>query len=105
MRYLYHCRESSLGATGRLLSSILVCACRLRRFSPDRSPFDSGISHAYGGVLSALSIHFTLTPLDGHGHGAEQRWIEKEVVSALYPDGEEVIVVEERQVVGDFRGY
>ncbi|KAF5382177.1 hypothetical protein D9615_004405 [Tricholomella constricta] len=61
---------------------------------------DTGISHAYGGVLSALSIHYTLTPVGNH---EEQRWVEKEVVSALYPDRQEVLVVDEREVVGDFR--
>ncbi|KAG6908677.1 hypothetical protein DXG01_003691 [Tephrocybe rancida] len=61
---------------------------------------DTGISHAYGGVLSALSIHYTLTPI---GSKEDQRWIEKEVVSALYQDKQEVLVVDEREVVGDFR--
>ncbi|GLB40376.1 putative calcineurin-like phosphoesterase [Lyophyllum shimeji] len=61
---------------------------------------DTGISHAYGGVLSALSIHYTLTPI---GDDVEQRWVEKEVVSALYPERQEVLVVDEREVVGDFR--
>ncbi|KAF8071888.1 Metallo-dependent phosphatase-like protein [Lyophyllum atratum] len=61
---------------------------------------DTGISHAYGGVLSALSIHYTLLPI---GTDKDQRWIEKEVVSALYPDRQEVLVADEREVVGDFR--
>ncbi|KAG6851114.1 hypothetical protein H0H93_000994 [Arthromyces matolae] len=61
---------------------------------------DTGISHAYGGVLSALSIHYTLTPV---GADDEKRWIEKEVVSAVYADKQEIIVVDEREVVGDFR--
>jgi hypothetical protein len=61
---------------------------------------DTGISHAYGGVLSALSIHYTLTPT-----GKDQIWTEREVVSALYPDERVVLVDEERQVVGDFSGY
>ncbi|KAG6862541.1 hypothetical protein C0995_000089 [Termitomyces sp. Mi166 len=60
---------------------------------------DTGISHAYGGVLSAVSIHYTLTPI---GADEEKRWIEKEVVSALYPDKQEILVVDEREVVGDF---
>jgi hypothetical protein len=66
---------------------------------------DTGISHAYGGALSALSIHYTLTPIAGDGTGATQRWTEKEVVSALYPDKQEVLVVDEREIVGDFRGF
>ena len=58
-----------------------------------------GISHAYGGALSALSIYYTLTPT---GDDASQRWREKEVVSALYQDRQEVLAVEEREIVGDF---
>jgi hypothetical protein len=61
---------------------------------------DTGISHAYGGVLSALSIHYTLAPTGKH-----QVWKEREVVSALYPDQRVVLVDEERQVLGDFSGY
>jgi len=60
---------------------------------------DTGISHAYGGVLSALSIHYTLTPI---GNDSSRRWQEKEVVSALYPDRQEVLAVEEREIVGNF---
>ncbi|KAJ7104021.1 Metallo-dependent phosphatase-like protein [Mycena belliarum] len=62
---------------------------------------DTGISHAYGGALSALSIHYTFTPIDD-AKGAP-RWREREVVSALYVDRQETIVDEEREVVGDFR--
>lgn len=61
---------------------------------------DTGISHAYGGVLSALSIHYTLHPV---GNDAEQRWVERETISALYPDKRTQIVDEEREIVGDFR--
>jgi hypothetical protein len=61
---------------------------------------DTGISHAYGGVLSALSIHYTLNPV---GDTDSQRWIEKEVVSALYPDRQEILASDEREVVGEFR--
>lgn len=59
----------------------------------------TGISHAYGGVLSALSIHYTLRPI---GDDASNRWIEREVVSALYHGRREVIVTDEREVVGEF---
>ena len=58
-----------------------------------------GISHAYGGALSALSIYYTLTPI---GDDASKRWREKEVVSALYHDRQEVLAVDEREIVGDF---
>ena len=61
---------------------------------------DTGISHAYGGVLSALSIHYTVHPV---GDDAEQRWVERELISALYPDKRTLIVDEEREIVGDFQ--
>ena len=64
-----------------------------------------GISHAYGGALSALSIYYTLTPIgddDDYDDASQQRWREKEVVSALYHDRQEVLAVDEREVVGDF---
>jgi len=60
---------------------------------------DTGISHAYGGALSALSIYYTLTPI---GDDASQRWREKEVVTALYFGRQEVLAVDEREIVGDF---
>ncbi|KAF8150019.1 Metallo-dependent phosphatase-like protein [Crassisporium funariophilum] len=60
---------------------------------------DTGISHAYGGVLSALSIHYTLSPI---GDDESNRWQEKEVVSALYADHTEVLVTNERELVGHF---
>lgn len=66
---------------------------------------DTGISHAYGGALSALSIHYTLIPIADDGAGGPQRWTEKEVISALYPDAQEVLVVDEREIIGDFRGF
>jgi hypothetical protein len=37
--------------------------------------------------------------------GSEQRWIEKEIVTALYPDRQEILVMDEREIVGDFQGY
>ncbi|KAJ7650143.1 Metallo-dependent phosphatase-like protein [Roridomyces roridus] len=63
---------------------------------------DTGISHAYGGALSALSIHYTFTPV-GENEQGEPIWTEREVVSALYVDRQDIIVDEERQAVGDFR--
>ena len=53
-----------------------------------------GISHAYGGALSALSIYYTLVPIAGK----ENRWVEREVVSALYVDRQEVLAEEVREV-------
>lgn len=66
---------------------------------------DTGITRAYGGVLSALSINYTLTPVPGAGSGGKQRWIEKEVITGLYPDWQELLVMDEREVVGNFQGY
>ncbi|KAL5526468.1 hypothetical protein ACEPAF_8191 [Sanghuangporus sanghuang] len=66
---------------------------------------DTGISHAYGGVLSALSIQYTLTPpsaaVDSNaGSGTSRQWKEREIVTAIYPERQEVLVVEERTVLG-----
>ncbi|OJT11453.1 hypothetical protein TRAPUB_12005 [Trametes pubescens] len=63
---------------------------------------DTGISHAYGGALSALSVTYTLTPASTSKDAAEQKWTEKEVVKALYPDREVLLASDEREVVGDF---
>jgi hypothetical protein len=65
----------------------------------------SGISHAYGGALSALSIQYTFTPTTTNGNPEERKWIEKEIVSAVYMDREVVLAVDEREVVGDFGGW
>jgi len=74
---------------------------------------DTGISHAYGGALSALSIVYTLTPIKsatdnsppGQNHLRQQVWKETEVVTAIYEDRDEVLVQNERQIVGKFAGY
>ncbi|KAI0043831.1 hypothetical protein FA95DRAFT_1609066 [Auriscalpium vulgare] len=62
---------------------------------------DTGISHAFGGVLSALSVYDSLTPLAPSSDGQAQ-WTETEFVKAVYEDHEHVLVDEEREVVGDF---
>ena len=62
-----------------------------------------GISHAYGGLLSALSIDYTLTPLSkSTSDPSQNRWREREVVSALYVDGEEILAVSEQELLGNF---
>jgi len=74
---------------------------------------DTGISHAYGGALSALSIHYTLTPIGstpddspaGDNHKRQQVWKETEVVTAIYEGREELLARNDRQVEGDFAGY
>ncbi|KZT29760.1 Metallo-dependent phosphatase [Neolentinus lepideus HHB14362 ss-1] len=60
---------------------------------------DTGISHAYGGVLSALSIVYTLTPVDSAAN--TKTWVEKEVITALYMDGHEVLAEDTRAIVGN----
>lgn len=50
---------------------------------------DTGISRAYGGVLSALEI---LVDLEGRGDG----WIEKETVTALYEHKSVILATTER---------
>lgn len=52
-----------------------------------------GISHAYGGALSALSIEYTLEPVKNGG------WKEQEIVKALYADNDdEVLAVSTRDL-------
>jgi len=63
---------------------------------------DTGISHAYGGALSALSIDYTLTPTTVDMFGKVIAWKEREVVMALYLDREEILADDERDVEGDF---
>ena len=57
-----------------------------------------GISHAYGGALSALSVEYTLTPFWSNGR---KIWSEKEVVTAIYEDWNDVLVDESRTTLGD----
>jgi len=61
---------------------------------------DTGISHAYGGVLSALSITYSLAPLPPT-KGGEKRWKERETVVAVYPDRQDVLADDVREVTGD----
>lgn len=69
-----------------------------------------GISHAYGGALSALSIDYVLTPLtstDVHPPMArwQETWVERELVTAIYENGRETLADDARHVQGDFAGY
>ncbi|KAK8861325.1 hypothetical protein IAR55_002144 [Kwoniella newhampshirensis] len=78
---------------------------------------DTGISSAYGGVLSALEIVYTLTPLDvpkhdGHrqdplmvsnnvtitGEELRGRYLEREEVHAIYEKRRKWIALEEREI-------
>ena len=56
----------------------------------------AGISHAYGGILSALSIKYTLTPLP------DNKWKERELITAVYADRQDVLAVTEDELIGDF---
>ncbi|THH05860.1 hypothetical protein EW145_g4488 [Phellinidium pouzarii] len=58
---------------------------------------DTGISHAYGGVLSALSVKYTLMPHQDN----KRRWTEREVVTALYPDHQDVLIIEEQELMSE----
>ncbi|KAF7972475.1 hypothetical protein HWV62_17898 [Athelia sp. TMB] len=62
---------------------------------------DTGISHAYGGALSALAVEYTLTPVPSE-KGSEREWQETEVVTAIYEKRREVLAKDERRVFGDF---
>jgi hypothetical protein len=62
-----------------------------------------GISHAYGGVLSGLSITYSLYALDGRPTAKDQaQWLEQEKVMAVYEDTSKVLVEESRYLVGDY---
>ncbi|KZP22815.1 Metallo-dependent phosphatase [Athelia psychrophila] len=64
---------------------------------------DTGISHAYGGALSALSIEYTLAPVSGETEtGGEREWQETEVVTAIYEKRRDVLALDERRVFGEF---
>lgn len=75
----------------------------------------AGISRAYGGVLSALSITYTLTPVipltedqkPPIFHPKKEnllRWVERENVVAMYENGKkENIVLAARSLVLDTR--
>ncbi len=60
-----------------------------------------GISHAYGGALSALSIDYTLEPVS---RGGIEKWVEKEVVRALYADTWNVMANDVREIEEDLLG-
>jgi hypothetical protein len=60
---------------------------------------DKGISHAYGGALSALSVEYTLE--DAPSSSSEKKWTEREVVKAVYVGHSVVLVDEVRDIFGD----
>lgn len=60
----------------------------------------AGISHAYGGVLSALSITYSLTPLPATEDG-ERRWKERETVVAVYPNRQDLLADDVKEITGE----
>ncbi|KAH0833044.1 hypothetical protein J3R83DRAFT_12035 [Lanmaoa asiatica] len=73
-------RRMVMGHTPHLQSIVARCGGRVLII-------DTGISHAYGGALSALSIEYSLEPVKGGG------WKEQEVVKALYAEREDELLV------------
>ncbi|KAF7966135.1 hypothetical protein HWV62_39954 [Athelia sp. TMB] len=63
---------------------------------------DTGITHVYGGVLSALSIKYEMTPIKSTANDAKQSWKETETIHAIYADRKELLVEEERFIQGSF---
>ncbi|QRV75188.1 hypothetical protein RhiJN_03203 [Ceratobasidium sp. AG-Ba] len=66
---------------------------------------DTGISKAYGGALSALSVTYTLTPQPATRFASvasARTWTEHEVIKAVYQDKVDVLVDSTREVRGTF---
>ena len=64
---------------------------------------DTGISHAYGGALSALSIDYSLSPVPELSVDSNRKiWMEREVVKAIYVDREVILANDEQEITGDF---
>ncbi|KAN0092976.1 Metallo-dependent phosphatase-like protein [Tylopilus felleus] len=82
-------RRMVMGHTPHLESIVARCGGKVLII-------DTGISHAYGGALSALSIEYTLEPVKGGG------WKEQEVVKALYGEqDDELLVTAVRELDGN----
>ncbi|KAF8312516.1 Metallo-dependent phosphatase [Clavulina sp. PMI_390] len=71
---------------------------------------DTGMSSAYGGILSALVVHYTLTPIEADSSAAgtraasanrQKRYTEKEKIEAIYPHKRVHIHTETREVTLD----
>jgi len=60
---------------------------------------DTGISHAYGGALSALSVEYILENVPSPS--SEKKWTEKEVVKAVHLDHSVILVDEVRDIFGN----
>ena len=56
----------------------------------------------YGGVLSALSIKYEMTPVESATSDTKRSWRETETIHAIYADRKELLVEEERFIQGSF---
>lgn len=56
-----------------------------------------GITHAYGGVLSAAKFTYRMWPSNSKGW-----WIVQDVVTAVYSDREEILVNEVDEIQAHF---
>jgi len=73
---------------------------------------DTGITPAYGGVLSALRIEYGLFPAQhlplsarttNSSTSSVRRWRELEIVRALYEDGVEELARSDKVIEGNFQ--
>lgn len=55
--------------------------------------------------MSALSITYSLTPVNAKLDDPEGKWKEREVITAIYQDRKEVLTVDERIIKGNFGVY
>jgi hypothetical protein len=60
-----------------------------------------GISRAFDGVLSALSIEYSLVPVTSNGI---EKWVEEEVIRALYVDRREILAYDVREIDDELLG-
>lgn len=72
--------------------------------------FRSGMSPAYGGILSALDVRYSLTPVEnkpsllgtwGVSFAKKGKYLEKETIYAVYPDKRDLLVSETRELFLD----
>jgi len=71
---------------------------------------DTGITPAYGGVLSALRVQYGLFPLEIHGSmmalnattSRTRRWRELEIVHALYEGSSKELARSDKIIEGSF---
>lgn len=91
------------GILSRCRSKVIIidtCVLRACLAVFDLTLLGSGISSAYGGVLSALEIMYTLTPVQDSNSSSEDghQMKELEVVTAIYEGRREAISRKERLI-------